>query len=223
MGSQSKPTDGEDKGSVTTFEVNDAGTLRIADFEKAESRADFYEGVDSQWDRSPAKLADAMDECQPLAWKVQSLYSEYRDKIQYEIKIAPDENKYNNEQLDRLHAELIALPEEPEEGARPWLQKASEDYFRSNIVGKIQPWFSEPPNWVWEDDYLPEHATSQGAALEYFRSMDCESREPLGVEVIEGEHPGSTYYAAELRTGIEEANAVAEAAGMLVRFIGCSI
>jgi hypothetical protein len=27
------------------------------------------------------------------------------------------------------------------------LQKTSEDDFRSNIVGKIQTWFSEAPSW----------------------------------------------------------------------------
>jgi hypothetical protein len=49
--------------------------------------------------------------------------------------------------------------------------------------------------------------------------MDYESLLLLGVEVIEGEHPGSTYYAADLRIGIEEANAAAEAARIPARFI----
>ena len=40
----------------------------------------------------------------------------------------------------------------------------------------------------------------------------------LGVEQIEGDRPGSTYYAAELRGDIDEANRAAEAAGIAVRF-----
>jgi hypothetical protein len=41
--------------------------------------------------------------------------------------------------------------------------------------------------------------------------------------VIDGEHPGSTYYAAELRVDIEEANRAAEAAGMPVRFVAAKV
>jgi hypothetical protein len=41
----------------------------------------------------------------------------------------------------------------------------------------------------------------------------------LGVDIVEGEHPGSTYYAAELRGNIDEANRAAEAAGIPVRFV----
>ena len=40
----------------------------------------------------------------------------------------------------------------------------------------------------------------------------------LGVEMIEGAYPGSTYYAAELRGDIDKANSAATAAGIPVRF-----
>jgi hypothetical protein len=41
----------------------------------------------------------------------------------------------------------------------------------------------------------------------------------LGVVIIEGEHPGSTYYAAELVRDIDDANRAAKAAGLPVRFV----
>jgi hypothetical protein len=49
--------------------------------------------------------------------------------------------------------------------------------------------------------------------------MDREKRELLGVNIIEGEHPGSTYYAAEFHGDVEEANAIAAAEGIPVRFV----
>ncbi len=67
--------------------------------------------------------------------------------------------------------------------------------------------------------YLPESGTAQGAALAFFRRMAVDDLETLGVDVVEGEHPGSTYYAAELRGDIDEANRAAEAAGIPVRFV----
>jgi hypothetical protein len=49
--------------------------------------------------------------------------------------------------------------------------------------------------------------------------MDANSVDLLGVDIVEGEHPGSTYYAAELRGDIDVANRAAEAAGLRVRFV----
>ncbi len=48
--------------------------------------------------------------------------------------------------------------------------------------------------------------------------MDPDVRDELGVVVAEGEHPGNTYYAAELRKSVYEANATAEALGLPFRF-----
>ena len=56
------------------------------------------------------------------------------------------------------------------------------------------------------------------SAYQFFNSMDYADPRTLGVKVIEGEFPGSTYFEAELRIPIEEANARAEAAGIPIRF-----
>lgn len=56
------------------------------------------------------------------------------------------------------------------------------------------------------------------SAYRFFSSMDYADLKTLGVKLIEGEHPGSTYFAAELGIPIEEANARAEAAGIDIRF-----
>ena len=55
-------------------------------------------------------------------------------------------------------------------------------------------------------------------AKEYFEALDYETQDALGVDIIEGEHPGSTYYAAELRQDIDYANQVARDMGMDFRF-----
>ena len=56
------------------------------------------------------------------------------------------------------------------------------------------------------------------SAYRFFSSMDYADLKTLGIKVIEGECPGSTYYEAELAIPIEEANAQAEAAGIDIRF-----
>lgn len=55
--------------------------------------------------------------------------------------------------------------------------------------------------------------------MEFFQSMDVDQLKTLGVRVVEGEHPGSSCYAAELRVGIDKANSAARSAGISVRFM----
>jgi hypothetical protein len=76
---------------LTVFEVSDGGTLRMADYAEAETRAEFYEYVASFWSRSPKDLAEAMGACQPLAWAVQSIYSDFRDELEADLEDAEAE------------------------------------------------------------------------------------------------------------------------------------
>jgi hypothetical protein len=160
-----------------------------------------------------------MDECQPLAWAVHALYADFREELEVDIQRAEDEDNSNGRKIGALRARLEAMPEEPFDGASKWLLGLTTTEFETRIVSSIQVWFAEPPDWSFEDDYLMESGTAQGAALEFFRSMDAPSVDLLGVDIVEGEHPGSTYYAAELRGDIEVANCAAEAAGLGVRFV----
>ena len=48
---------------------------------------------------------------------------------------------------------------------------------------------------------------------------DDDVLDALHVEIVEGEHPGSSYYAAELAIGVDEANRTAEEACIPVRFV----
>lgn len=204
---------------LTVFEVRDGGTLCMADFHEAETRAEFYDSVAGFWSDSPKDLADAMSECQPLAWAVHSIYSDFRDELSAELERALRAGNGNKQLVDQLKARLQTLREEPEEGAVDWLLSLGPKDFEERVVPVIEAWFGEPPNWNFEDDYLPDSGTAQGAALEFFRDMTTDELEILGVDIVEGEHPGSTYYAAELRGDIDESNRAAEAADIPVRFV----
>jgi hypothetical protein len=48
--------------------------------------------------------------------------------------------------------------------------------------------------------------------------MDSDALEALGVTIVEGEHPGSSYFAAELTGDVEVENKAAKAAGIALRF-----
>lgn len=205
---------------ITEFEVSKEGKLSVEGFIEAEIRADFFEDATDGWEGSPSDLVYAMDSCRPLALGVYAIYSGYRDELQSEIDKAENGSNPDRNKINALKEQLASMPDEPEGGAEEWLQQLDNEFFEANIVEQIRNWFSEPLDWVGEGDYIPESSTGQGAAMVYFRdNMALDSLELLGVEVIEGECPGSSYYAAELRNDIDEANAAAETAGLPVRFI----
>ncbi len=67
--------------------------------------------------------------------------------------------------------------------------------------------------------HYEEAENPQEAALLFFRKMPPEALDKLGIEIVEGEHPGSSYFAAELRSEIDQANRSASNSGIRVRFM----
>jgi hypothetical protein len=53
--------------------------------------------------------------------------------------------------------------------------------------------------------------------LRFFRD-DFEYGDDFDIVVVEGDCPGSSYFAAELRMSIEDANDLAEGMGLPIRF-----
>ena len=211
----SKQSDGE---RFTEFEVDSSGTLTLAGFWEPKIRSEFYESVYESWSESPAHLVGAMDDCEPLAWAVHSIYTEVRDEVQSDLNGPGRSWGAFKKRTKALKSRLQAMPEEPEEGVEDWLLSLTSSEFETRVIPEIEQWFGHPPDWTWEDDHLPRDGTAQGAALEFFQSMDGDTIDLLKVEIVEGEHPGSSYYAAELTCDIDEANKSAADAGIPVRF-----
>ena len=215
----SKPKSAKPKEPLIDFDVNNSGTLSLSNFTELVTRSEFYDAVSGSWSQSPGDLAEAMDECPPLAWAVHSIYSEIREEIQFDFDASSEQSGILAKRSNALKVRLNTMPEEPEEGAENWLLTLTNSEFEDHVVPEIEKWFNSPPDWNWEDDYLPMNSTSQGAALEFFQELKREDLDVIGVVIVMGEHPGSTYYAAELEIDLETANKAAIKANIPVRFI----
>ena len=192
------------------FEINDHGTIVVADEEEPQIRSDVFD-VDLGGNCTPDSLVQEVEGCTPLVTHFQRLAADELENIQSKLE---DEDLTNSERK-RL-ARLTDVLEDPDEGWTAWVllegqtgpprfARAVEDWLSSPIEGNDYQWF-------------PIRSGAQGHAMAFFESMDNETLDALGVVIIEGEHPGSSYYAAELRQPIDAANDAAEDLALPFRF-----
>jgi hypothetical protein len=81
----------------------------------------------------------------------------------------------------------------------------------------LEKWVADHPDESdWERADL-NGLSGRGDALQFFDGQR-ELAEQFNIAIVWGDHPGSSYYAAELRMDIAEANAIAEAQGLPIRF-----
>jgi hypothetical protein len=174
-----------------TFKVSDGGTLSIDGMDGALTRGDCWALYLSN---------------NPDADEIMSLADENWDAKQVVGEVY----------LERTGADSYDPDIDPED-LREWLEADPE-----NVVvaaSNLQLWLADTT--LNEEDYDTADrsgVTTHGAALRFWRDGDLDP-DDFGIVIVEGEHPGSSYYAAELRESIEYANAQAEKLGAAVRFV----
>ncbi len=200
------------------FDVTEYGTLSIADYPDPKVRRDAYY-LPIGWDENPTDLALAVNSCIPLSWLAADLHREALER------------KYQSA-CESLHA-VIGCP-----GAvmqimsnsrknwadsdcpvvvQDWLEKLCPEEFEEAVLA-VKEWLDAEPDWTSEYEFFDEWADGQSAALSFFRNIDHDSISGIEIDIVEGEHPGSSYYAAELVMDPDEANAIALRDGVPFRF-----
>ena len=99
---------------------------------------------------------------------------------------------------------------------RDWLV-VTDDETIDRLIGRVNDWINDLPD---ERDYERADlggSSGRGHALRFFRD-DFEYGDDFDIVIVEGDCPGSSYFAAELRMDIDEANAYAVAYCIPIRF-----
>ena len=97
-----------------------------------------------------------------------------------------------------------------------WLATADDETV-SRLIDRVNAWINDTPD---EHDYEVANHTGysgRGHALRYFRD-DFAYCDDLNIVVVEGDCPGSSYFAAELRMDVDEANELAKELDIPIRF-----
>ena len=183
------------------FEVNEYGTLSYANFEPPKTRRDAY------WFSGASEFdADTIEGHWSLNERIKDIY---RDAL---IDAAENDPLVDEPDLD-------AIEERVEKGWAEWFKRA-KGADEAAIEAAIDDWLDAEPDWCNEWEALYKSGTAQGAAYDHFLSEDLDVMDALNILVIEGDCPGSSFFAAELRMSSEEANEIAEANGWEIRFVG---
>jgi hypothetical protein len=197
------------------FEVSEFGTIVDPSIAEPQVRRDVFR-VSTDWIATPQGLIREVDRCIPLCVRFQELTAQAVEDIQ---------DRLYNEELDertlrRLERLEVVLGDE-DDGWQAWVRREGKRDL-PRLVKAVEDWLDEPIEWG-EIDWFPYDWGDQGHALGFFEALDGETLDALGVEIVMGACPGSTYYAAELPGSIEAANAVAERLGLPFRFRSATI
>jgi hypothetical protein len=119
--------------------------------------------------------------------------------------------------------EEVMADEKADPGAdwEDWVAHADDDTLEY-LIDKANQWVNgELDSDDWERANISGYS-STGSALRFFRD-DFEYNELFDIAIVEGDCPGSSYFAAELRMDIAEANVLALEQGIPIRFASMEV
>lgn len=182
------------------FEVNAYGTLSSAKFREPKSRREIH------W---PSRAQDFdVNEVRYNCLLLRRIKNLYREELLLQARSDLSTSGIKEEDIEEL----------VEDGWFEWFDQA-DGSTREAINAEIEAWLDEEPNWKYEAEIFYSTGTAQGVAYSQFLMTDPKMLEALGIEVIEGDCPCSSYFAAELSKPIDEANRIAEQNGWAIRFV----
>jgi len=204
-----KPVVSKRDAGLTIYEVSEFYTITDPNIKLPEIRSDVF-NIWVEDINSIDKLVSAIEDCTPLETHFQELGQSRKGEIEDEIECTSGAKK------KRLKALAQAL-DDYDYGWKDWLQLEGIKSLPAHIK-TIVDWLSSPVD-MCESDWFPNDWSGQGYAKSFFESLDADVLDALGVEIVEGCHPGSSYYAAELRNSVEDANRVARKLRLDFKFI----
>jgi hypothetical protein len=192
------------------FEVDEYGTIRDPGCPEPETWRQLYPDVQTVSMATADDMAQEVDRCIPLAWHLDRLAIERRAGIAQQLSASSTMTKRERRRLQRL------LDAGEAQAWHSWISAASDDEL-AQLRQEIDRWLDQDIDWSMSE-WFPYDYGSIGAAKQFFDHFPFSVHEELGVVIVEGDHPCSTYFAAELSVDIDDGNARAEALGMPIRF-----
>jgi hypothetical protein len=177
------------EGKLREFLVDESGTISDP-VELRSTNADFY---DLEEFKTIEALIEAIEFCPPLLHHFQKLRWEKMNELA---------------ETDKLHQAL----QDDDFGWRNWITEEGQAGL-AWFIDQVEAWLDDPAG-----KEAAEQFSGVALAKKHFERLDYQTLDGLGVQIIEGDHPGSSYYAAVLRQDIDYVNQVARSLGLTLRF-----
>lgn len=202
----------------TFYSVTAEGMIIVPDIPEPKIRADVFEQVDPRDIHVRRDLISLIKACPPLAQRFRRLSIAYLDAHSESTSFV---DKVLAQRGLRSGAQQLiqgALRRDPEDGWQQWID-FSGDAALEGFLQCVRDWLDEDIDWN-ESEYFDVIWNGQAAALAYFDELPYAILKALGVQITDGDTPGSSYRAAELVKGLDEANQIAEILELELRFEG---
>lgn len=196
------------------FEVDEGGTLTLLGAEELTCHRQIFTDIEPDRLLSATDLIDAIEGTYPLQAHIERLF-------ETELS-ARDAHPYICSVLSSSAPESVWPSNDESSSWQSWIEGLSTEGL-VKVRGHIESWLDDDVDWAYVE-YFPTSIGPQGEALSYFESVPSAELDVLGIHLVYGDHPGSSYYAAELRSDIEVANTRAAERGLSFRFLaqGCA-
>lgn len=160
----------------------------------------------------------------------------YKDALD-RLGETPDIERFDSLRYAFERAYIDYIEQRQDEDDPKWREISADDHAQEHVLEWadqleiehkvkyeeiLSGWLHSSIDWGNEYEFFYEIESGQGAAYEFFRNEASDLLDALGIQIVEGDHPGSSYYAAELRNDVASANKAAADRGLNLRFIELS-
>jgi hypothetical protein len=180
------------------FDVTESGTIVDGSVSEPTIRSEVFDVGTSDRCTVDSLISD-IEDCYPLTSHFPQLALNELSDAQTTL----EDDDFEAIERARL-MKLVAALEGEDEGWAEWIRLEGVAGL-PRLKDEAQTWLESDIEWG-DYEWFPKYSGAQGHAMEFFESLPFETLKAIGVVIVEGDHPGSTYYAAELRGSIEQAN-----------------
>lgn len=205
---------------VSIFEVASGRVLVVPGFPEPRTRAEAFPSLEPDAVHSSRDLIALIDSCPPLEAHLRLLGHQFVSRHAQRpgtgspgcdgVQVGPGQPIANPQLVLRV------LQRDPQEGWRQWIEY-SGDVALESFIQAVRDWLAESVNWD-ECAHFERPWNGQQAALDHFEVYSSSVLKALGIRIIQGDRPGSSFEAAELHKEIDQANEVAELLELECRF-----
>lgn len=197
------------------FEVNEHGTLVDPDIPEPHVWGDVFDITTSETTDIKSLIRE-IQACPPLSAHMDGALDDEIESIKEDLDSDYSKSSEEKKSLKEKISTLKRFCDEYEEPWQDWIELEGKNGI-AKFNALIEDWLTDPIDWT-QSDHFPMRSGPRGVALGFFEDQEYALLDALGVVIVDGEHPGSSYYAAELRNDIDDANVTAERLGLPFRF-----